>query len=171
MVAAPKSLAETATVTRSRCAACKTWFHWAAWAGVKHCSPAPPLKEITPPCARPSRRAATAAAFTVPRLAVYADGISTSLMAAPGAIACTTSVSATSSTDASHGDAACARPFTTCSRAAGRPNTLSKRTRSCRMSLAAGGTWVPAGADGGNSSSATVCPRPVIPRSSSGWMP
>lgn len=114
-----------------------------------------------------SRRAAATAAFTFPGLAAGADGIRTSRMAASGASACTISVSSTSSKFASQGDASCARAFTTCSRGPGRPNTLSNRVRSCRMSVTAGGDP----AAGGNSSSATVCPRPVIPRSSSGWMP
>jgi hypothetical protein len=136
----------------------------------------PPLNEITPPCARPSRKEATTAALTRPMLAVYGEGIKTSRMAAPGASACTISVSPTSSVLASQGDAAGARVFTTCSRAPGRPNRASNRARSCRMSVAAG-TWAPVtadgdrAADGGNSGRMTVCPRPVIPRSSSGWMP
>ena len=175
-MAAPESPSETTTVTRSRCAACRAAFHWAASAVVKHCSPAPALNSTTPPWVRPSRKAATAAALTAAVLPVYGDGIRTSRMAASGASACTISVSSASSVDASQGDAACARVFTTCTRAAGRPNLLSNSARSCRMSLEAG-TWPPVAAPdapvacGGNSSSTMVCPRPVIPRSSSGWMP
>jgi len=61
-------------------------------------------------------------------------------MAASGASACTISVSPTSSALASQGDATCARVFTTCSRAAGKPNRASNRARSFRMSVTAG-TW------------------------------
>jgi len=93
VVAAPESPVETIMVTCSRCAACKTEFTRATSAGVKHCSPVPALSETTPPCVRPSLKAATTAALTLPRLATYGDGIRTSRMAASGASSCTTSVS------------------------------------------------------------------------------
>ena len=87
VVAAPESPVETTTVTRSRCAACKTELTSATSRGVKHCSPVPALSEITPPCASPSRKAATTAALTGPSRAGYGDGIRTSRMAASGASA------------------------------------------------------------------------------------
>ena len=67
-------------------------------------------------------------------------------MVASGATACTSSVSSTSSTPASHGEAdEPAKVVMTWIRAGGRPNRRSKSARSCRMSVTACGRR-PAGA-------------------------
>ena len=168
MLAAPRSPEELTTVTSWSPAACSAEFSWATSAAVKHCSPQLRLKEITAPWVKPSRSAAATSALAFAALAWAASPIRTSRMAAPGAAACTISVSSTSSSLASHGEAERARLFTICSRAAGRPNTLSNRARSWRMSVTTGGD---AGGVTANSSSTTVWPRPSIPSSSSGWMP
>ena len=94
-----------------------------------------------------------------------------SRMVASGATACTSSVSSTSSRLASHGEADGPAKVVrmTWIRAGGRPNRRSKSATSCRMSVAPGKAC--AGPVSACSGSATVTPRPSIPRSSSGWMP
>ena len=123
------------------------------------------LIESTPPRVAPSRKNAVSAAAKSAGLFTADCLTSTMLMAAPGATACTISASSTSSPPASQGEAEPARLFTTRSRAGARPNRLSNRAMSRRMSLASGaGCWASSGIT-------TVCPRPSMPRSSSGEMP
>jgi hypothetical protein len=92
-----------------------------------------------------------------------------SRMAASGATACTSSVSSTSSSLASQGEAdEPARVALTWISAGGSPNRWSKSAMSCRMSVT---SQVCTGPVSASSGSATVTPRPSIPRSSSGLMP
>ncbi len=87
-------------------------------------------------------------------------------MAAPGAMACTTWVSSTSSPFANHGDAEGARVVTTRMCAVGSWNSLSNAAMSWRMSLTGSGNWGSA-----SSGSTTDSPAPFVPWSSKGRMP
>ena len=135
-----------------------------------------PLWEITSPLRAAIRTAVAHVAANFAGVLTSAGSTRISRMVASGATACTSSVSSTSSTPASHGEAdEPAKAVMTWIRAGGSPNRLSKSARSCRMSVTACRRpetgWGRAGPVSASSGSATVTPRPSIPRSSSGWMP
>ena len=167
---APMSPEAAITVTCRAAAASSAALRRSTSVGVSQCSPPvwpAALIEITPPWDVPSRTAATAAAIAFAGLFSDVALTRTTVIAASGATACTISASSTSSPLASHGDAEEAMLVTTCRRAAGRPNRLSKRDMSWRRSLTTGGDSCVSASSG----STTVSPRPSIPRLSSGRMP
>jgi hypothetical protein len=149
--AAPVSPAAATTVTWRSAAACSAEFRRPTSARVAQCSPPvwpAPLIEMTPPCDKPSRSAATDAATALGVLFSDAGLTRTRAITAPGATACTISASTTSSSLASQGEADPARLVTVRSRAAGRPNRRSNLARSWRMSLTWGGdshVWASSG--------------------------
>ena len=120
-----------------------------------------------------SRNAASMSAVAFAALSRTLEGSRTTRRVAAGATVCTISKSETSSGVACHGEAAPARAVTTWIRAAGSPNSLSKASRSWRISVAAGGSLLPGDVlgDGTGETTVTVSPRPSIPRSSKGWTP
>ena len=135
-----------------------------------------PLWDITAPLLTAVRTYAANVVASFAGVLTSAGSTRSSRMVASGATAWTSSVSSTSSTPPNHGEAdEPAKVVITWRCATGSPNRLSKSARSFRMSVTDWSMsvigWGLAGPVSASSGSTTVTPRPVIPRSSSGWMP